>query len=120
MPQLAINGSPQEIVEILRGLTNSPDLTDKVNRILRNQETTMAFQDDVIAKLTAQKTIMDGVKALLESLTTIIKNNPGVSPEVQAEILGLIDGNSQEAQDAITANTPGGPVVIPPADNPAA
>lgn len=111
MPQLAINGSPQEIVEILRGLTTGPDLIQKVNQILANQETQMAFQDDVIAKLTAQKTIMDGVKTLLEELTGIIKNNPGISPEVQAQILGLIDENSQEAQDAITANTPTAPTV---------
>ncbi len=119
MPQLAINGSPEEIITIIRGLVISPDLAAKVAQILTNTETLMAFKDDVIAKLQAQKTILDGVKTLLEQLTGIIKDNPGITPEAQAEILSLIDANSQEAQDALVANTPGGPVV-PPTDTPAA
>ncbi len=104
-----------EVLKILLGLSDGkPEVIELLHQILATQEKTMAFQDDVIAKLTAEKTQIDGVKTLLETLTGIIKNNPGISAEVQAQILGLIDTNSQEVADAIAANTPGGPVVPPP------
>lgn len=77
-----------------------------------NQEKTRMFEDDVITKLNSQKTVNDGVVTLLSTLTTLIKANPGTDPAKQAQILKLIDDNSQEVADAIVANTPGAP---PPA-----
>lgn len=80
-----------------------------------NQEKTRMFEDDVITKLNSQKTVNDGVVTLLSTLTTLIKANPGTDPAKQAQILKLIDDNSQEVADAIVANTPaaGGPPPTP-------
>lgn len=110
------DSSADEVLKVLLGLSNDrPEVVELLHQILALQEKTMAFEDDIIAKLTAQKTIADGVKALLEQLTALIKALPTSDPAKQAEILALIDANSQEVSDAIVANTPGGPVIPNPA-----
>lgn len=107
--------SAQEVRLVLEGLVDEPEMLNLFHQILANQEKTTMFEDDVIAKLTAQKTIADGVKALLEQLTVLVKALPTTDPAKQAQILALIDANSQEVSDAIVANTPTtGPVVEPP------
>jgi len=117
------------VVEVIQLLTMLKHPTvdivkrlDEISKQLRELEKKlMTFEDNAIAKLTEQKTIADGGKSLLEALTVLVKAIPATDPAVaakQAQILTLIDSNSQELSDAIVANTPGGPVV-PPDPNPA-
>ena len=69
--------------------------------ILQKEIKMAATIDDILAEATAQKTVADSAKALLEKLFAM-RNDP---VKLQATLDTLL-ANKQEVADAITANTP--------------
>lgn len=61
--------------------------------------------DDVLAKVTAQKTVMDSAVTLLGQLSQMIKD-AGTDPAKLQAISGALDANDTELANAVTANTP--------------
>lgn len=61
--------------------------------------------DDILAKVQAQKTVMDSAVTLLGSLSQAIKD-AGTDPAKLQAISDAIDANTTELSDALTANTP--------------
>ena len=64
--------SSTEAREVLTGAMDESEVLVLLHEILTNQRTEeeklMAFEDDLIAKITAQKTVADGVLALFQNL----------------------------------------------------
>jgi len=120
------DASVAEVIQLLTVLKfPAVDIVQQLSELkieIKNlRRVVMAFEDVAIQKLTEQKTIADGVKTLLEQLTILVEAIPATDPAVaakQAQILTLIDSNSQEVSDAIVANTPAA-VPPPPDPNPA-
>lgn len=73
---------------------------------------TMNIQD-ILAKVTAQKTVIDSAAALLASLSQEIKD-AGTDPAALQAISDALDANGAELTAAITANTPAAPTTDTP------
>lgn len=66
----------------------------------------MITTDDILTKLNAQKTVDDGIVVLLQSLNAIA-TAPNTTDQAKLQAISdLIDSNTKEISDAITANTP--------------
>jgi hypothetical protein len=101
-------------VNAVTGLSVLMDVRAKVDQLIAaqaaNEAKEMAFEDDILAKIAAQKTVDDGVAVLLGQLTGLIKSNPGPDPVKQAQALALLQANTDEVSAALLANTPAAPV----------
>lgn len=70
----------------------------------------MASIDDIQARVTAQKTVVDSAVTLLQEISAELKaalasNDPAA---VQA-VIDSLDANTKELADAVQANTPASP-----------
>lgn len=70
--------------------------------------------DDLLAKVTAQTTVIDSAKTLLSTLSQEIKDAGTDQTKLQA-ISDALDANTSELSAAVTANTE----APPPTDQPA-
>ena len=73
----------------------------KLDRIITQGDAIMSFAQDVLAKITAQTTIIASIKAWIQNLPTDV-----VSAEDKAAILANLDANSAELETAIPTNVP--------------
>jgi hypothetical protein len=85
------------------------------NQLTHLETKLMGFEDDVLAKITAEDTQLDSLLVLFGQLKA-----SQADPAKRAQILALIDGDKTKITAAINANTTAPPVVIPtPAPVPA-
>lgn len=81
--------------------------------ILLKEKVIMASIQEVIAATEQQKTVLDSLVTFVQGLKDQIANLPGITPEQQAQIdtiFANVQANTQEAADAMVANTPAAPV----------
>lgn len=64
--------------------------------------------DDILAKVTAEKTVVDSAVALLSQLSQAIKD-AGTDPAKLQALSDAIDAQQSELASAVTANTPAAP-----------
>ncbi len=92
------------------------EVLTRLDRIIALQEAIqktevlqMSTLDDIVAKVTEEKTMIGSLKAFVQGLQDQIKAIPGVTPVMQAQIDSIftdVSANSQSISDAMTANTP--------------
>src|SRR6266550_4672241 len=80
----------------------------KVDQLLSQGEKAMALIDDVVADVHAQKTVTDSAVALLMQLKAAL-DAACTDPAKLQEVKDLLDANTKEIADAVTANTPAVP-----------
>lgn len=96
-----------------------PDVTKKLDRIimlltsiLLKENAVMASIQEVIAATEQQKTVLDSLVTFVQGLKDQIANLPGITTALQAQIdqiFANVQANTQEAADAMVANTPAAP-----------
>lgn len=106
-----------------------PAIARELERLNRNLEIFMSDIDDfvtsVLAKVSAEKTQLDSMVALLRSIKDKLADalrGENLSPAARdklAAIMPALDANATEITDAINANTDPAPPA-PPADTPPA
>jgi hypothetical protein len=79
-----------------------------IKLILSKLETVMALLDDVLAKVTAETTVVDSVVTLLTELKTKLDAAiaTGADPAKLQAISDAIGSNTQKLADGVTTNTP--------------
>jgi hypothetical protein len=94
------------------------DVRGKVDQLLAaqaaNEAREVMFEDDLIAKIQQQKTVEDGLTLLLSTLFNLVKSNPGPDAAKQAQVMALLQGNTDAMTAAIVANTLAAPVSTSP------
>ena len=69
---------------------------------------------DVLAKVTAQTTVVNSVVTLLGQLSQMLKDaQASADPAALQNVIDLIDANDAALAKAAQDNTPGGPVTPP-------
>lgn len=98
--------------EVRSRLTN---IETQLQLILNKEAREQMTLDDVLAKVTAQKTVADSAVTLLQELKAELDAAiaSGDMTKVQA-ISDAIDANTNELSAAVTANTPTTPVTPTP------
>jgi hypothetical protein len=100
------------------GLSVLMDVRGKVDQLLAaqaaNEAREVMFEDDLIAKIQQQKTVEDGLTLLLSTLFNLVKSNPGPDAAKQAQVMALLQGNTDAMTAAIVANTLAAPVSTSP------
>lgn len=106
-----------------------PELAEQLSRLNDNLERFMSDIDDFVsttlATISAQKTQLDSVVALLASIKNKLADalaGESLSPAAKtklAAIMPALEANTSEITDAITANTDAAPpAAVPPASTP--
>lgn len=75
-----------------------------LNAVKRREKKMADIGQEILDKVTAEGTAVDSVIALLQGLQA----NGTITPEVEAQILAAISGQSDKLNAALTANVPGG------------
>lgn len=92
--------------EVLTRLDRIIALQEAIGKI---EESQMATIDDIVGKVTEEKTMIGSLKVFVQGLQDQVKAVPGVTPDMQTKIDGVfanVSANSQSISDAMVANTP--------------
>ena len=98
-----IDDTQKQIQALRRQLADAKDEILAAIKKNRTEETVDLTQ--ILAKVTAQTTVIEGAKTLLGQLSDLIKNNAN-NPTALQQIADAIDANTTELSGAIVANTP--------------
>lgn len=77
----------------------------KLNRILINQETTMAALDDLTAQVAANKTVIDSALELINGIAARI-TAAGTDPAALASLTASLKSEDDALAAAVATNTP--------------
>jgi len=73
----------------------------------------MSVVDDLVAAVSAEKTVEDSAIALLQSLASQLNAANAISPDAVQTVINSIQSNTAALSAAVTANTPAAPAPSP-------
>ncbi len=96
--------SDRDVLETIHA--NQLVMLDMLSRLLNQEDTIMATLADIVAAVTAEKTVEDSVVTLLSSLSAQLKAAIASNdPVAMQAVVDSINANAATLATAVTANT---------------